>query len=85
MLGYPDAQILDITGPLEVFSRSARWLRDKGVARHPAYPTPRGRSSSRLTSRRTQNSRLCSPLTAGHNMLNSDHNGGSVRVHLDEG
>jgi len=28
MLVYPDAQILDITGPLEVFSRSARWLRD---------------------------------------------------------
>lgn len=37
MLAYEDAQILDITGPLEVFSRSARWLRDKGVCRHLAY------------------------------------------------
>jgi transcriptional regulator GlxA family with amidase domain len=37
MLGYPDAQILDITGPLEVFGRSARWLRDKGVTRKLAY------------------------------------------------
>jgi len=30
VLGFPDAQILDITGPLEVFSRTARWLRDNG-------------------------------------------------------
>ncbi|MGH8373004.1 MAG: GlxA family transcriptional regulator [Gammaproteobacteria bacterium] len=37
MLGYPDAQILDITGPLEVFGRSARWLRDKGVTSKLAY------------------------------------------------
>jgi transcriptional regulator GlxA family with amidase domain len=37
MLGYEDAQILDITGPLEVFSRSARWLRDKGVCGADAY------------------------------------------------
>jgi transcriptional regulator GlxA family with amidase domain len=37
MLGYPDAQILDITGPLEVFGRSARWLRDKGITRNLAY------------------------------------------------
>ena len=28
MLGYPQAQILDITGPLEVFARTARWLRE---------------------------------------------------------
>jgi transcriptional regulator GlxA family with amidase domain len=28
MLGYPQAQILDITGPLEVFARASRWLRD---------------------------------------------------------
>ena len=38
MLGYPDAQILDITGPLEVFARSARWLRDHGIARE-SYTT----------------------------------------------
>jgi len=37
MLGYDDAQILDITGPLEVFSRSARWLRDKGFCSDLAY------------------------------------------------
>lgn len=37
MLGYPDAQILDITGPLEVFGRTARWLQDKHISRQPAY------------------------------------------------
>ena len=37
MLGFPDAQILDITGPLEVFARGTRWLRDKGITRNPAY------------------------------------------------
>ncbi len=28
MLIYPDAQMLDITGPLEVFARTGRWLHD---------------------------------------------------------
>lgn len=28
VLAFPDAQILDVTGPLEVFSRTSRWLRD---------------------------------------------------------
>ncbi len=28
MLVYPDIQILDVTGPLEVFARSSRWLND---------------------------------------------------------
>src|SRR4029077_3543743 len=37
MLGYPDAQILDITGPLEVFGRATRWIRDHGVSRETAY------------------------------------------------
>ena len=37
MLAYPGAQTLDITGPLEVFARSARWLQDKGITREPAY------------------------------------------------
>jgi transcriptional regulator GlxA family with amidase domain len=37
MLAYPQAQILDITGPLEVFARSARWLRDHCRVRTPAY------------------------------------------------
>jgi len=27
MVGFEDAQILDITGPLEVFARTSRWLR----------------------------------------------------------
>lgn len=37
MLAYDDAQILDITGPLEVFSRTARWLTDNGRASQPPY------------------------------------------------
>jgi transcriptional regulator GlxA family with amidase domain len=37
MLGYEDAQILDITGPLEVFARSARWLRDRRLCSNLAY------------------------------------------------
>jgi len=37
MLAYRDAQILDITGPLEVFARTSRWLTDQGVRRRPAY------------------------------------------------
>ena len=37
MLGFPDAQILDITGPLEVFARASRWMIDEGLAKAPAY------------------------------------------------
>lgn len=37
MLTYPDAQILDVTGPLEVFSRAARWMQDNGLRRDLAY------------------------------------------------
>lgn len=37
MLAYPDAQILDITGPLEVFGRAARWMQDQGWTGDPAY------------------------------------------------
>jgi transcriptional regulator GlxA family with amidase domain len=37
MLAYPDAQILDITGPLEVFARATRWLQDHQHVRYPAY------------------------------------------------
>jgi transcriptional regulator GlxA family with amidase domain len=37
MLAYPDAQILDVAGPLEVFSRAARWLRDAGRTTTLAY------------------------------------------------
>jgi transcriptional regulator GlxA family with amidase domain len=39
MLGFPQAQVLDITGPLEVFARTARWLRDHRGAAVPAYQT----------------------------------------------
>jgi transcriptional regulator GlxA family with amidase domain len=39
MLGFPQAQVLDITGPLEVFSRTARWLADHRGAPQPAYAT----------------------------------------------
>jgi transcriptional regulator GlxA family with amidase domain len=37
MFAYPDSQILDITGPLEVFGRAARWMQDNGVTPHLAY------------------------------------------------
>jgi transcriptional regulator GlxA family with amidase domain len=37
MLGFPQAQVLDITGPLEVFARTARWLADHRGVRPPAY------------------------------------------------
>ena len=37
MLAYDDAQILDITGPLEVFARTSRWLIDQGLRRTPCY------------------------------------------------
>jgi len=37
MLGFPQAQILDIVGPLEVFSRTARWLGEHRGVRTPAY------------------------------------------------
>lgn len=38
MLAYPDCQILDVTGPLEVFARTSRWLVDHGHSHHkPAY------------------------------------------------
>ncbi len=37
MLAYPNAQVLDITGPLEVFGRAARWIRDQGLSRELVY------------------------------------------------
>ena len=37
MLGFPQAQVLDITGPLEVFARTTRWLTEHRGARIPAY------------------------------------------------
>jgi transcriptional regulator GlxA family with amidase domain len=37
MLGFPQAQILDITGPLEVFARTSRWLREHQALRFDAY------------------------------------------------
>lgn len=37
MLVYPEAQILDVSGPLEVFARAARWLCDRRKASAPAY------------------------------------------------
>jgi transcriptional regulator GlxA family with amidase domain len=37
MLGFEKAQILDITGPLEVFARTSRWLRDHQNIRFDAY------------------------------------------------
>jgi len=37
MVVYPDVQILDVTGPLEVFARTARYLTDQRGRREPAY------------------------------------------------
>lgn len=37
VLAYPDVQILDVIGPLEVFARTSRWLRDNGKGGGPAY------------------------------------------------
>ena len=37
MVAYPDVQILDVTGPLEVFSRASRWMQDHGMRRDLAY------------------------------------------------
>lgn len=37
MLIYPDAQMLDITGPLEVFARTSRWLEEQNYCARPAY------------------------------------------------
>ena len=36
-LAFPDVQILDVVGPLEVFSRTSRWLQDHGRRATPAY------------------------------------------------
>ena len=37
MLAYPGVQILDVTGPLEVFSRASRWLKDHCGRPNDAY------------------------------------------------
>jgi len=37
MLAYPDVQILDVVGPLEVFARTARLLRETGRRGEDAY------------------------------------------------
>jgi transcriptional regulator GlxA family with amidase domain len=39
LVAYPDIQVLDVTGPLEVFARTARWLIDQGRYSTPAYTT----------------------------------------------
>src|SRR5262245_10308913 len=39
MLGFPGAQVLDITGPLEVFARTARWLAEHRDPASTAYLT----------------------------------------------
>jgi len=37
MLAYPGVQILDVTGPLEVFARTSRWLREGAGRAGEAY------------------------------------------------
>lgn len=36
MVAYPDAQVIDVIGPLEVFASTSRWLGERGRAT-PAY------------------------------------------------
>lgn len=37
MLAFPDVQMLDVMGPLEVFSRASRWLQERGLRADDAY------------------------------------------------
>ena len=37
LIAFRDAQILDVTGPLEVFARAARWLREQRRRSHDVY------------------------------------------------
>ena len=37
VLAFPGVQVLDVTGPLEVFGRASRWLVDEGRRATPAY------------------------------------------------
>lgn len=37
MLAFPEVQVLDVMGPLEVFARTSRWLRDHRQLLEPAY------------------------------------------------
>jgi transcriptional regulator GlxA family with amidase domain len=37
MLAFPNVQVLDVMGPLEVFSRASRWLRDHGKRTEHVY------------------------------------------------
>ena len=39
LVAFPDVQVLDVTGPLEVFGRTARWLQEHGRRTDPAYTT----------------------------------------------
>ncbi len=39
MVAFPGAQVLDVTGPLEVFARTARWLAEQEQRTVPAYTT----------------------------------------------
>ena len=36
-VAFPDVQVLDVTGPLEVFGRAARLLVERGLRRDLAY------------------------------------------------
>lgn len=37
MVAFPDFQVLDVTGPLEVFARASRWLAERSPGSPPAY------------------------------------------------
>jgi transcriptional regulator GlxA family with amidase domain len=37
LIAFPQAQVLDVTGPLEVFARASRWLREQGRRTYDVY------------------------------------------------
>jgi transcriptional regulator GlxA family with amidase domain len=39
VVAYPEAQLLDVAGPLEVFASASRWLRARGLRGDDAYAT----------------------------------------------
>ncbi len=39
MVAFPGAQVLDVTGPMEVFARTTRWLAEHDHRTTPAYAT----------------------------------------------
>ena len=85
MLAFPDAQILDVVGPLEVFSRTSRWLAETWGGKTPAYETEvtaveagpvRTSQGLELTARRLAVTSTRMAVTATRMAVTSDVRGG---------